>query len=103
MPKATANSVPSWFGYPITIREEAGIDRVKLLQLLDSKNIGSRLLFAGNLTRQPYFQNQPYRISGELTNTDLVMNHSFWIGVCPMLTTEMLDFVIGEIKTFFAQ
>ncbi|MCF7971116.1 MAG: lipopolysaccharide biosynthesis protein RfbH [Methylococcaceae bacterium] len=103
LPKATSNSVPSWFGYPITIREEANVDRVKLLQYLDSKNIGSRLLFAGNLTRQPYFQDQVYRVSGELTNTDAVMNNGLWLGVCPMLTTEMLDFVVSELKAFFAQ
>lgn len=100
LPEATANSDPSWFGFPITLKSDAGIDRVKLLQHLDSKNIGSRLVFAGNLTRQPYFQNQQYRISGELTHTDKVMENSFWLGVCPMLTKEMLDFVIVEFKSF---
>ncbi len=101
LPKATSYSNPSWFGYPITIKEEAKIDRVKLLQHLESKNIGSRLLFAGNLTRQPYFQSQVYRISGELKNTDNVMNNGLWLGVCPMLTTEMLDFVVRELNAFF--
>jgi CDP-6-deoxy-D-xylo-4-hexulose-3-dehydrase len=100
LPKATPNSDPSWFGFPVTLRAEAGIDRVKLLQHLDRKNIGSRLVFAGNLTRQPYFQNQQYRIAGDLNKTDQVMENSFWLGVCPMLTKEMLDFVITSLKEF---
>ncbi len=100
LPKATIHSHPSWFGFPITLRENSGIERVKLLQHLDSKNIGSRLVFAGNLTRQPYFRNQQYRVSGELKNTDTVMNQSLWLGVCPMLTTEMLDFMVNEVNSF---
>ena len=100
LPKATAHSHPSWFGFPITLRENSGIERVNLLRHLESKNIGSRLVFAGNLTRQPYFQNQPYRISGELKNTDIVMNQSLWLGVCPMLTCEMMDFMVGKVNSF---
>jgi len=103
LPKATVNSAPSWFGFPMTIRENSGIDRVKLLQHLDSKNIGSRLIFAGNLTRQPYFKNINYRISGELTNTDKIMNNGFWLGVCPMLTKEMMDYMVYEIHEFLKQ
>jgi CDP-6-deoxy-D-xylo-4-hexulose-3-dehydrase len=98
LPQATPNSDPSWFGFPITLRENSGIGRVKLLRHLESKNIGSRLVFAGNLTRQPYFQNQNYRVSGDLKNTDTVMNQSFWLGVTPMLTNEMLNFVIVSLK-----
>lgn len=100
LPKATLHSHPSWFGFPITLRENSGVERVKLLQHLDSKNIGSRLVFAGNLTRQPYFQHQPHRISGELKNTDIVMNQSLWLGVCPMLNHEMMDFMVHEVKSF---
>lgn len=100
LPKATPNSVPSWFGYPLTLREEAGVERVDLLRHLESNNIGSRLLFAGNLTRQPYFKDQIYRLANELTNTDLIMNNSLWLGVAPMLTTDMLDFVVAELKAF---
>ncbi|AZN37855.1 lipopolysaccharide biosynthesis protein RfbH [Iodobacter ciconiae] len=100
LPEATANSSPSWFGFPITIREEAGINRVDLLNYLDQNKIGTRLLFAGNLTRQPYMIGRNFRISGELTNTDLVMHNTFWIGVYPGLSTEMLDFVVEKIETF---
>ncbi|NHQ85987.1 lipopolysaccharide biosynthesis protein RfbH [Iodobacter sp. HSC-16F04] len=100
LPEATANSTPSWFGFPITIREEAGINRVDLLNYLDQNKIGTRLLFAGNLTRQPYMIGRNFRISGELTNTDRVMHNTFWIGVYPGLTTEMLDFVVEKIETF---
>jgi CDP-6-deoxy-D-xylo-4-hexulose-3-dehydrase len=101
LPEATADSEPSWFGFPITLRESSGIDRVELLKYLDQYKIGTRLLFAGNLTRQPYFEGRTYRISGELTNTDSVMNNTFWIGVYPGLTEPMLDFVCEKIEVFF--
>jgi len=100
LPEATAHSQPSWFGFPITLREKTGLERVKLLQYLEAQKIGSRLIFAGNLTCQPYFQNQPYRISGALEQTNVVMNQSFWLGVCPMLSEEMLDFVIAQLRCF---
>jgi len=100
LPEATAGSEPSWFGFPITMRESAGVARVELLKYLDQNKIGTRLLFAGNLTRQPYFEGRSYRISGELTNTDNIMNNTFWIGVYPGLTEEMLSFVVEKIETF---
>jgi CDP-4-dehydro-6-deoxyglucose reductase, E1 len=100
LPEATPNSDPSWFGFPITIKPSAGTTRVDFLQYLDESKIGTRLLFAGNLTRQPYMKERNFRISGELTNTDIVMNDTFWIGVYPGLTEEMLDFVITKIETF---
>lgn len=100
LPEATVGSEPSWFGFPITIRESAGVARVDLLNYLDQNKIGTRLLFAGNLTRQPYFDGRTYRISGELTNTDSIMNNTFWIGVYPGLTEEMLAFVVEKIETF---
>jgi len=100
LPEATENSSPSWFGFPITIREDAGISRVDLLNYLDQNKIGTRLLFAGNLTRQPYMIGRNFRISGELTNTDRVMHNTFWIGVYPGLSNEMLDFVVEKIETF---
>ncbi|AXK39027.1 lipopolysaccharide biosynthesis protein RfbH [Crenobacter cavernae] len=99
LPEATENSDPSWFGYPITIRPDSGISRVDLLKYLDEHRVGTRLLFAGNLTRQPYMDGQVYRVSGDLTNTDLIMNNTFWIGVHPGLTKEMLDFAIEKIET----
>jgi CDP-6-deoxy-D-xylo-4-hexulose-3-dehydrase len=100
LPEATENSDPSWFGFLITIKPEANIRRVDLLEYLDQNKIGTRLLFAGNLTRQPYMKDRNYRISGDLTNTDLVMNDSFWIGVYPGLTKEMLDFTVDKIESY---
>lgn len=102
LPEATPNSEPSWFGFPITIKPEANVNRVDLLKYLDQHKIGTRLLFAGNLTRQPYMQGCNYRISGDLTNTDIVMNDTFWLGIYPGLSKEMLDFVINRLETFFA-
>ncbi|MDA8152511.1 MAG: lipopolysaccharide biosynthesis protein RfbH [Acidithiobacillus sp.] len=101
LPEATPGAEPSWFGFPISIREDAGISRVDLLKYLDQYRIGTRLLFAGNLTRQPYFQGRYYRVSGELTNTDKVMNNTFWIGVYPGLNDIMLDHVGDRLETFF--
>lgn len=101
LPEATPNSDPSWFGFPITLRPAANVKRVSLLTYLDEYKIGTRLLFAGNLTRQPYMIGRNYRVSGELTNTDRVMNDTLWIGVFPGLTKEMLDFSISKIEEFF--
>jgi CDP-6-deoxy-D-xylo-4-hexulose-3-dehydrase len=101
LPEATPGAEPSWFGFPISIREDAGISRVDLLKYLDQYRIGTRLLFAGNLARQPYFQGRHYRVSGELTNTDKVMNNTFWIGVYPGLNDTMLDHVGDRLETFF--
>lgn len=101
LPEATAGSEPSWFGFPLTVKEAAGVNRVELLKYLDQYKIGTRLLFAGNLTRQPYFEGRTFRISGELTNTDTIMNNTLWIGVYPGLTEEMLSFVVEKIEAFF--
>jgi CDP-4-dehydro-6-deoxyglucose reductase, E1 len=100
LPEATENSDPSWFGFLMTIKPEANIRRVDLLSYLDQEKIGTRLLFAGNLTRQPYMQGRNYRVSGDLTHTDTVMNDSFWVGVYPGLTEEMLDFTASKIESF---
>ena len=100
LPEATENSDPSWFGFLMTIKPEANIRRVDLLSYLDQEKIGTRLLFAGNLTRQPYMQGRNYRVSGDLTHTDIVMNDSFWVGVYPGLTEEMLDFTVTKIESF---
>jgi len=102
LPKATDHSDPSWFGFPVTIRESAPFSRSSLLTCLDKKKIGTRLLFAGNLTRQPYMQKLNYRVSGDLTNTDFIMKNTFWIGVQPALTEDMLDFSANEIQKAFA-
>jgi CDP-6-deoxy-D-xylo-4-hexulose-3-dehydrase len=100
LPEATPYSDPSWFGFPITVKENSPVSRLDLLTYLDQKKIGTRLLFAGNLVRQPAMENVRYRISGDLTNTDRVMNHTFWIGVQPSLTQEMLEYVASEIELF---
>jgi CDP-6-deoxy-D-xylo-4-hexulose-3-dehydrase len=100
LPEATENSDPSWFGFLITLKENAGVSRVDFLKYLDQNKIGTRLLFAGNLTKQPYMKNRQYRIVGNLENTDYIMNNSFWIGVYPGLTKEMLDFMVNKIETF---
>jgi len=100
LPEATDGSDPSWFGFPITVKDNSPVSRLDLTTYLDQKKIGTRLLFAGNLTRQPYMMNAVYRVSGELANTDNVMNNTFWIGVQPALTKEMLEFVADEIETF---
>lgn len=101
LPVATPNSEPSWFGFPLVLKEESGVKRVDLLNYLDQSKIGTRLLFAGNLTRQPYMIGRNFRISGELTNTDIVMNQTFWLGVYPGLTTEHLDYVVQKLEEFF--
>ncbi len=93
LPEATPNSEPSWFGFPITVRPEAPFSRLELLTFYDAAKIGSRLLFAGNLTRQPAYKDVPYRISGGLQNTDTVMNQTFWLGIYPGISKEMMDFV----------
>jgi CDP-6-deoxy-D-xylo-4-hexulose-3-dehydrase len=98
LPQATPKSDPSWFGFPVTLRANAPIKRVDLLTHLDSRKVGTRLLFAGNLTRQPSMAGRNYRVSGDLTNTDIVMNDTFWIGVQPALTLEMLDHAVDAIR-----
>lgn len=99
LPQATEHSDPSWFGFPITLKENCPVTRLDLLTFLDQSRVGTRLLFAGNLTRQPYMKGANYRISGDLTNTDNVMNNTFWIGVQPALTKEMLEFSAHKIET----
>ena len=100
LPKPTEGSEPSWFGFPITIRVESSFSRKELIGFLEERKIGTRLLFGGNLTRQPAYKEVKYRIVGDLTNTDFIMNQTFWIGVYPGLTEEMLDYVIDTFHEF---
>ena len=100
LPEATEHSDPSWFGFPITLKENCPVSRLDLLTYLDQNKVGTRLLFAGNLTRQPYMIGANYRVSGTLTNTDNVMENTFWIGVQPALTMDMLDFAASKIESF---
>ena len=101
LPEATPHAEPSWFGFPLVLKPSAGVKRVDLLNYLDQNKIGTRLLFAGNLTRQPYMIGQNFRVSGELTQTDIVMNQTFWLGVFPGLQTEHLDFIVDKLEAFF--
>ena len=102
LPHATSSADPSWFGFPIGIRQDAPISRLELTSALEAKKIGTRLLFGGNLTRQPAYQGLQYRVIGTLPNTDYVLNQVFWIGVYPGLTEEMLAFVADTVLKFTA-
>lgn len=100
--QATPNSDPSWFGCPITLDPKHPVNRENLLRFLDSRKIGTRLLFAGNITKQPAYKNVEFRVVGDLTNSDIVMTRSFWVGVYPGLTTSMLDYVIESISDYMS-
>jgi len=98
--KASPHSDPSWFGCPITLDPKHPVNREELLRFLDSRKIGTRLLFAGNILKQPAYKDVDFRVVGDLTNTDIVMKRSFWVGVYPGLTNQMLDYVIDSISDF---
>jgi len=100
MPKATENSEPSWFGFPITLDPNHPVNREELLRFLDNRKIGTRLMFAGNITRQPAYSKTNFRIVGDLTNSDIVMRRSFWLGVYPGLDTKMLEYVVESVREF---
>jgi dTDP-4-amino-4,6-dideoxygalactose transaminase len=102
-PHPTPNSDPSWFGFLITVRPEAPFTRNELIAHLEANQVATRLLFSGNITRQPAYQGVDYRVVGDLHNTDIVMNQTFWIGVYPGLTPQMLDYAIGVFAEFFAR
>jgi CDP-4-dehydro-6-deoxyglucose reductase, E1 len=97
----TKNSKPSWFGFPITIKESSIFRRVDLIKYLDQNKIGTRLLFAGNLTKQPSFSDAIYRVSGDLTNTDITMNQTLWLGIYPALGVEEMNFMAEKFEEFF--
>ena len=101
LPAPTPHADPSWFGFPVTLREAAATRRVDLLTYLDERKIGTRLLFSGNLTRQPYMQGRAYRVVGDLVNADRILADTFWIGVYPGLDAQMLDYAATAIEQFF--
>jgi len=103
LPEKTENSIPSWFGFLLTVKE--GVDREKLLSYLEKQKIGTRLLFAGNLTKQPYFIDGgfKYRQVGNLENSDRVMRKTFWLGVFPGMTREKIDFIALTLKNYFKE
>ena len=100
LPEATPNSEPSWFGFPILVRQDAPFTRDALTRFLESRRIATRLLFGGNLVRQPAYKDVSYRVVGDLANSDRVMHGAFWIGVHPGLTEEMLAYVIESVNAF---
>ena len=101
LPEATPGSDPSWFGFLLTLKESAGVRRNDLINYLEQNKIATRLLFAGNLTRQPYMIGRNFRVSGDLVNTDIVMNQSFWIGVHPGLGAAQLAYIADKLEEFF--
>ena len=102
LPEATPRSEPSWFGFPITVRGSSPVSRNELVQFLEDRKIGTRLLFGGNLIRQPAYKDVKYRKVGDLKESDKVMNQTFWIGVYPGLTKEMLDYMIAVSRKAFS-
>ena len=100
LPEPTPRSDPSWFGFSICVRPGAPFSRADLVAWLERAGVATRLLFAGNLTRQPAYRDADYRVAGELANTDLIMRQGFWIGVYPGLTDEMIDYVVDSIGRF---
>jgi CDP-6-deoxy-D-xylo-4-hexulose-3-dehydrase len=101
LPQATAHSDPSWFGFALTIRPESTIDRLALTQHLESRRIGTRLLFGGNLTKQPAYKNMIHRIVGPLDNANVITTNTFWIGVHPGITSQHLAYMVESIHDFF--
>ncbi|GGS46227.1 lipopolysaccharide biosynthesis protein RfbH [Actinokineospora fastidiosa] len=102
LPRPTPGSDPSWFGFVITVRPDAGFTRKDLQLHLESRQIRTRLLFSGNLTRHPAYQDVAYRVAGDLANSDIVVDNTFWIGVYPGITDEMIDYVGRVIRDFAA-
>jgi len=100
LPQATPNSEPSWFGYPITLREGTSFTRDDLVQHLNDMRIGTRLLFGGNLIRQPYMKGRNYRVVGELTNADIVTERCFWVGIYPGLGERQIGYTAETIEKF---
>lgn len=101
LPKDTPNSRPSYFGFPITLKKNSPLSRNDLVEHLEKNMIGTRLLFGGNLLRQPAYEAIKYRIAGDLTNTDIIMNQTFWIGIYPGITKDMLDYTAKTIRNAF--
>lgn len=100
LPEAEPNSEPSWFGFPITVKQGAPFTRNELVQFLDERKIGTRLLFGGNLLRQPAYKDIKHRVVGELSNSNLITDGTFWIGVYPGINQQMLDYILDSFSKF---
>jgi len=98
LPQATEGSDPSWFGFPLAVRPESGLTRDEVTHYLESRKIGTRLVFAGNLTRQPAYKESAYRVVGDLENSDYVMNNVFWVGVYPGLSEAMVQHIVNSLR-----
>jgi CDP-6-deoxy-D-xylo-4-hexulose-3-dehydrase len=101
LPKAEENSEPSWFGFPLSLKKENKFNRNDLIKYLNQNKIGTRLLFSGNLIKQPYFKNVNFKIHQKLANTDFVMENTFWVGLYPGLSFEHLEYVVSKFKKYF--
>ena len=101
LPEPAENSDPSWFGFLISLKPESGLDRNKITRCIEDHNVQTRLLFSGNLVKHPCFDQirgtEAYRVIGDLTNTNFIMNNSFWVGVYPGMTDEMIDYMAKVI------
>ncbi|QKW21686.1 lipopolysaccharide biosynthesis protein RfbH [Kitasatospora sp. NA04385] len=103
LPEPTQKSDPSWFGFVITVKPDAPFTRAALVDFLEGRKIGTRRLFAGNLTRQPAYIGRPHRIVGDLTNSDIITEHTFWVGVYPGLSDAQLDYIVESVREFVAK
>jgi len=103
LPIRTDNSDPSWFGFHIQLKEDAPFNRSEIVKHMESKGIATRMLFGGNLTKQPAYKGIKFKEVGPLTNTDLIMNNLFWIGVYPGLTEEIIQYMLSAFQEFFQE
>ena len=101
LPQTTKSSDPSWFGFPIFVKEEAPFNRADIVEYLETNKIATRMLFGGNLTKQPAYENTKFRVVEDWKNTDLVMNNLFWIGVYPGITKAKINYIIRIFNNFF--
>jgi len=101
LPEVESKADPSWFGFLLTVRKDAGFTRDEIVKYLEDNKIATRMLFAGNITRHPGFENLEYRIYGDLVNTDFIMNNTFWIGVYPGFTEKIINYILEKIDKFF--
>jgi CDP-6-deoxy-D-xylo-4-hexulose-3-dehydrase len=101
LPEPEKNSEPSWFGFPLSLVNNSKYNRKDLIQYLNSHKIGTRLLFSGNLIKQPYMKDMNFKVQGQLKNTDFIMENTFWVGLYPGLSVKHLEYVIDKLKNYF--